>query len=360
MMLAGETEDAEAGVQQHNTYETSGVSIAAQDRAIELFKRKVSATHGSEVLAGVGSFGAAFAPDLAGCSEPVFVSSTDGVGTKVVLHARFGTHAWAGRDLVAAVVNDVICAGARPLFFLDYLACNKVEPETVNQVVSGMADTCGEIGCALIGGEIAEMGAVYQPGEYDLAGFAVGLVDKPRMLGSSRVEAGDVLVGLASTGVHCNGFSLVRRVFGGLTDAQWDEPLDDLGTSLRDSLLAPTKCYASEVAGLMELDLIRAAAHVSGGGLQDNVPRMIPAGLAAEVDRQAVPVPPVFDIIRARGAIEPDEMWHVFNMGVGLVVVVPPGHVEGVLGWCRDGKCPAQVIGRVVESSATARFGWAQ
>lgn len=346
--------------QEDHTYESSGVSIAAQDAAIAMFKDAVSATHGKEVLAGIGSFGAAFAPQLAGIEEPVLVSSTDGVGTKVVLHARFGTNAWAGQDLVAAVLNDVICCGARPLFFLDYLACNKVLPEVINEIVGGMAEACREAGCALIGGEIAEMGEVYRVGEYDLAGFAAALADKQAMLGSHRVQAGDVLIGLGSSGVHCNGFSLVRSVFAGLNDGQWEEELPELGASLRTALLAPTRCYVRPVLRLAGRSMLSAAAHISGGGLQDNLPRAIPAGLSAEVDRGAVPVPAVFDIIRGRGTVEPDEMWHVFNMGVGFVVIAPERHTEDALEACRDEGCPAFVIGRVSESPAGARFDWIQ
>lgn len=343
---------------ESHTYESSGVSIAAQDAAIAMFRDAVSATHGKEVLAGVGSFGAAYAPELSGLAKPVFVSSTDGVGTKVVLHARFGTHAWAGRDLVAAVVNDVICSGARPLFFLDYLACNKVAPETVNQIVGGMAQACSEIGCALIGGEIAEMGKVYQPGEYDLAGFAVGLVDKGSMLGGERVEEGDVLIGLASSGVHCNGFSLVRRIFEGLDDAEWMAANPAMGASLHQALLAPTRCYARPVVQLASERSIHAAAHISGGGLQDNLPRVIPPGMAAQVEREAIPTPRVFDIIQTRGAIEPDEMWHVFNMGVGFVVAASPEGVEGVISECSKADCPAFVMGRVGRAAGGNSFEW--
>ena len=253
-----------------------------------------------------------------------------------------------------------ICSGARPLFFLDYLACNKVLPEVINEVVGGMAEACGEAGCALIGGEIAEMGEVYRVGEYDLAGFAVGLADRQAMLGSQRVQPGDSLIGLQSSGVHCNGFSLVRSVFAGLTDGQWAEELPELKASLREALLAPTRCYVNPVLRLAGRGLLSAAVHVSGGGLQDNLPRVIPAGLCAHVDRDAVPVPAVFDIIRARGGVEPDEMWHVFNMGVGFVVIAPERHAEDVLAECRDEGCPAYVIGRVSESPADGRFDWVQ
>lgn len=312
------------------TYEQSGVSIDAQDRAIAGFRRRVEATHGKEVLAGVGSFGAAFAPDLAGVDQPVLISSTDGVGTKVRLHARFGTHAWAGADLVAAVVNDVAVSGARPLFFLDYLACHKVMPDVVGELVGGMADVCAKIGCALIGGEIAEMGDVYQPGEYDLAGFAVGLADRARMPSAGALAPGDVVIGLASSGVHCNGFSLVRRLFEHEPDDFWNLHRDELGGSLKDALLAPTLCYSTVASDLAGQGMLKAAAHISGGGLTDNLPRVIPEGLAAEVRRSSVAVGHVFDIIQRTGHVEPDEMWRVFNMGVGFCLLCSPDHAGEV------------------------------
>jgi len=340
------------------TYADSGVDISAQDEAIARFKAAVEATHGSEVVAGVGAFGAGFAPHLGGVGQPVLISSTDSLGTKTMLHGRFGTYEWAGRDVIGCVVNDVIVSGARPLFFLDYLALNKVEPDQVAELVGGVAAACGEINCALIGGEIAEMRDVYQPGDFDLVGFAVGMVDRDKMMGDGRVQSGDVLVGLESSGVHCNGFSLVRHALAGLSDDEWLTVNPQLGASLRDALLVPTRCYANIMAEISaEID-IAAAAHISGGGLIDNLPRVLPKDLSARVDRNKIQIPPVFDIIQRQGNVTQEEMWHVFNMGIGFVLVVRPGDVDTVLGRCRTEGLPASVIGDVAPMEEGKRFHW--
>ncbi len=340
------------------TYEATGVSIAAQDEAIARFRAAVEATHGPEVLAGVGAFGAAFAPQLDGFAQPVLVNSTDSLGTKTILHSRFRTWEWAGRDVVGCVVNDIIVSGARPLFFLDYLALNKVVPDEVAAIVSGVAAGCQEIDCALIGGEVAEMNDVYSPGDFDLVGFAVGLVDRDRMNGPQQVSAGDVLIGLSSTGVHCNGFSLARRALADMTDDEWLAVDPSLGTSLRDALLRPTRCYANEMMALTERFSIAAAAHISGGGLIDNVPRVLPAELAARIDRNGIDRPPVFDIIQRRGRVTDDEMWHVFNMGVGFVVVAKSDEADQVMEFCKERQYGAAVIGDVARSDGGSRFIW--
>jgi phosphoribosylformylglycinamidine cyclo-ligase len=340
------------------TYEQSGVSIQAQDEAIAAFKALVEGTHGPEVLAGVGAFGAAYALPTPGLQQPVLVSSTDGIGTKVRLHARFGTHAWAGADLVAASLNDVVCCGAHPLFFLDYIACHTVVPEIQRALVSGMAGACREADCALVGGEIAEMRDTYKAHEYDLAGFGVGLVDQAAMLGAQRVQAGDVLIGLASSGVHCNGFSLIRRIFEAHDDAWWLEPLAELGGCPRDVLLAPTRCYAAAMAVLAGTPGLHAAAHNSGGGLQDNLPRAIPPGLSARVARSRIHVPPVFAIIQRCGPVAPEEMWHVFNMGVGFVLIAAPSSVDAILARLHEKGYDARAIGDVAPATAEARLEW--
>lgn len=353
------------------TYEQSGVSIEAQDRAIEGFRERVERSHAEalkagagRVLAGVGSFGAAFAPNLEDIQQPVLISSTDGIGTKVRLHARFGTHAWAGRDLVAATVNDVLCQGARPLFFLDYFACNKVDPAVVEQVVGGMADICSEIGCALIGGEIAEMGDTYRPGEYDLAGCAIGLVDAAKLWGQERVKEGDVLVGIASSGVHCNGFSLIRRLFEDWPNADWEAERKELSGSLKDALLTPSTCYAGAVAKLAEFGLagaVHAAAHISGGGLEGNLPRSIPAGLCAEVNQSSVTTlgasnGTIFDIIVRYGHVAAAEMWRVFNMGVGFVLVAEASSGQDLIEAISGHGLRCASIGKVTTSSGGSRF----
>ncbi|MCB1216542.1 phosphoribosylformylglycinamidine cyclo-ligase [bacterium] len=336
-------------------YQASGVSIAAQDEAIAAFRRDVESTHGPEVVAGVGAFGAAFAPDLSGISNPVLVNSTDSLGTKTIVHSQFGTWENAGRDVVGCVVNDIICSGARPLYFLDYLGINKVVPEQIHSMVGkGIAAACGEIGCALIGGEIAEMRDVYKPGDFDLAGFAVGMVERSRMLDGSACREGSVLIGLRSNGVHCNGFSLVRAAFSELNHDQWTGYNAALDSSLAHALLQPTICYANAVGRAFSAGLLQAAAHISGGGLQDNVPRVVPDGLDVELDRAAIPVLPVFDIIQSHGNISQDEMWHVFNMGIGFVVVVSPEAVDEVMLICEEHS--PQRIGRLVGGSGAAKL----
>ncbi|MCC7479852.1 phosphoribosylformylglycinamidine cyclo-ligase [bacterium] len=350
------------------TYSESGVSIEAQDDAIARFKAQVESTFagagGGRVLAGVGSFGAAFAPDFGSLSEPVLVSSTDGIGTKVRLHARFGTHAWAGRDLVSAVVNDVACLGARPLFFLDYLACNKLEPAVAHMVVGeGMAGVCHEIGCALIGGELAEMGSTYQPGEYDLAGFAVGMVDRAKAWGADKVREGAALIGVASSGAHCNGYSLLRRIFEPLPDEQWLAPHSALGESLKDALLRPTLCYAPLASALAQQDSVQSAAHISGGGLSDNMPRVIPEGLCARVSRsalralaQAGGTQALFDLVNESASIEPDEFARVLNMGVGFVLAVEPAGQQAALEQAQALGYTAALLGEV--AGGESRFAW--
>jgi phosphoribosylformylglycinamidine cyclo-ligase len=355
------------------TYEQSGVSIDAQDQAIEGFREKVERSHGAakqagagSVLAGVGSFGAAFRPNFQGAQQPVLISSTDGIGTKVKLHARFGTHEWAGRDLVAAVVNDVLCQGAQPLFFLDYLACNKVDPAVIEQVVGGMASQCSEIGCALVGGEIAEMGDTYRLGEYDLAGFAVGAVDGAAMWGAERVQEGDALIGVASSGVHCNGFSLVRRIFEQRPDPEWRAADPELGATLHDALLQPTLCYAGALATLRtagKWDFIHAAAHISGGGLPGNLPRSIPEGLSAEVDRRLVrelagETAAIFDIIERYGRVSVKEMWRVFNMGVGFVLLADEASAASIVELLVNSGFKARQIGTVTGSKDDTRLVW--
>jgi phosphoribosylformylglycinamidine cyclo-ligase len=341
------------------TYETAGVSIDAQDEAIAKFKDAVTQTHGPEVLAGVGAFGAAFAPRLDGIAEPVLVNSTDSLGTKTILHSRFRTWEWAGRDIIGCVVNDIIVSGARPLFFLDYLALNKVIPDEVAAIVTGVAAACQEIGCALIGGEVAEMNDVYSPGDFDLVGFATGIVDRQAMLGAKQVNPGDQLIGLRSSGVHCNGFSLVRKALADLPEEEWTADNGQLGMNLRDALMTPTRCYANEMRLLREQFEIAAAAHISGGGLIDNLPRVLPPELAAIVDRNKIEVPPVFDIIQRRGRIDVEEMWHVFNMGVGFVVVVKPEDTNHVLSFCDKHQFDALLIGEVA-AVENGQFQWCE
>jgi phosphoribosylformylglycinamidine cyclo-ligase len=337
------------------TYEQAGVSIAAQDKAIELIKPLAAATYTSRVLAGVGAFGAAFKAGFEEYEDPVLVSSTDGVGTKVKLAARFDAWENIGRDLVAVSVNDIITTGAAPLFFLDYIACHKLNPRTVERIVSGIKDGCLECGCVLMGGELAEMGEVYREGEVDLAGFAVGVVDAPRRVDGSTVVPGDVILGLPSSGLHSNGYSLVRKVFESLSEAEWTQFNPRLGCSLADEVLKPTAIYYRHLRELQDNEVeLKAIAHVSGGGIPGNCGRGLAPGLDVRVNKAAIAVPAIFEIIAARGGVEDAEMWNTFNMGVGMTIVVAPEQADAALDLAGESlglKCIGEIVpgdGKVV------------
>jgi phosphoribosylformylglycinamidine cyclo-ligase len=325
-------EDGSTTPKRGLTYEQAGVSIAAQDKAIELIKPLAASTYTARVLSGVGAFGAAFKAGFEEMEDPVLVSSTDGVGTKVKLAARFDGWDSIGRDLVAVSVNDIITTGATPLFFLDYIACHKLVPRTIERIVSGIKEGCLECGCALIGGELAEMGEVYYEGEIDLAGFAVGVVDGPRRVDGSTVVPGDIVLGLPSSGLHSNGFTLVRRIFDDLSDAEWMQFNPRLGTSLADIVMRPTVIYYRHLRELLDAEVeLKAIAHVSGGGIPGNAGRTLAPGLDMRVDRSKVPVLPIFELIAERGGVEDAEMWKTFNMGVGMTLVVAPAQADAAM-----------------------------
>lgn len=358
------------------SYSEAGVDIEAQDRAIESFKAAVAASHeaarrggAGSMLAGVGAFGAAFLPDLSRFKEPVLVSSTDGLGTKVLLHARFGTWELAGRDLVGTVINDVICSGARPLFMLDYIGWHGLSPAQLSEIVGGVARGCAEIGCALAGGELAEMRDIYKRGDFDLTGTAVGAVDRDRLLGPERVRPGSAIIGLRSSGIHANGFSLVRKALAGLSEEQWQG--QGPAGSLAESLLRPTFCYANALRDVFESPhgpAVQAAAHISGGGLVDNLPRVVPQGLGVVLSKAkqkaaAGPVASLFDIIREHAAaagldISEAEMYRVFNMGTGFVIISDPEATQGITALLQHAGVAASQIGAVVTSDVT--FAWAE
>jgi phosphoribosylformylglycinamidine cyclo-ligase len=358
------------------SYSDAGVDIAAQDAAIESFKAAVERSHeaveksgAGRMLEGVGAFGAAFLPAIGGYADPVLVASTDGLGTKVLLHARFGTWELAGRDLVGTVLNDVLCSGARPLFLLDYIGWHGLAPAQLSAIVSGVASACADAGCALAGGELSEMRDVYKHGEFDLTGTGIGIVDRGRMLGASRVTEGSVILGLRSSGVHANGFTLVRKVVAGLPEEAWTAVSPE--GSLAERLLRPTFCYASAMAALLGSPCgegLQAAAHISGGGLVDNLPRVMPEGLGAVVDAQQVreaagPIASLFDIIQTEAAnaglqISETEMHHVFNMGIGFALIAAPDLAFDVQAGLAAAGIPAGVIGTVCRSEV--RFKWRQ
>ncbi len=304
------------------SYAAAGVDITAGYEAVKLMKSHVERTRIPGVIGGVGGFGGLFAPDVKDMAEPVLVSGTDGVGTKLKLAFLLNRHDTIGVDCVAMCVNDIICCGARPLFFLDYIACGKNEPERIAEIVSGVAEGCVQAGAALIGGETAEHPGMMPEEEYDLAGFAVGVVDRPRILDNSAVTEGDVVLALPSSGVHSNGFSLVRKVLD-VENADLTAPCAELGgASLGETLLTPTRIYVKPMLALMEQLTVKAVSHITGGGFYENIPRSIPKGYTARIRRSDVRVPPIFDLIAKRGDIPERDMFNTFNMGVGMTVVV--------------------------------------
>ena len=330
------------------SYAAAGVDIEAGYRGVQLMKKHVARTLIPGVVSGIGGFGGLFAPDLAGMKEPVLVSGTDGVGTKIRLAQLLDRHDTIGIDCVAMCVNDIICCGARPLFFLDYIAIGKNEPEKVADLVSGVAEGCVQSGCALIGGETAEHPGLMKPEDYDLAGFAVGAVDKEKIIDGSKVSEGDALIGLPSSGVHSNGFSLVRKVFD-IEHADLTTPMDELeGKSLGEALLAPTKIYVKSLLALIDggIDL-HGASHITGGGFYENVPRMLPEGLSAFLEGDKLPHLPIFQLIQKRGDIPERDMYNTFNMGIGMVLAVPEDQEQKALDILRAAGEEASTIGVV-------------
>ncbi len=329
---------------QPMTYRDAGVDIAAGTRAVELMKDAVRSTYGPEVLLGIGAFGGLFdAAALKGMAAPVLVASTDGVGTKIKIASALGRFDTIGHDIVNHCINDILVQGARPLFFLDYIAAGRLDPVMVAAVVSGCAAACRAAGAALLGGETAEMPGVYAEGEFDLAGTIVGVVDRAAIVDGSGIRAGDAIVGLASSGLHTNGFSLARRVLAG-HDLRAEVP--ELGRSLGDALLEPHRSYLTAVNNLWAAGIhIRGMAHITGGGLIDNPPRIFPAGLAARLHRGSWPVPPIFGLIQRTGQIEDAEMAHVFNLGLGMLLIIPHEQAAAALEQLGEG---AWVVGEMV------------
>ena len=303
-------------------YAAAGVDITAGYKAVELMKESVQSTYTEGVLGDIGSFGGLFQPDLTGMTQPILVSGTDGVGTKLRIAFLMDKHDTVGIDCVAMCVNDIICCGAKPLFFLDYIACGKNVPERIAQIVKGVADGCRQAGAALIGGETAEMPGFYPEDEYDLAGYSTGIVDKAAIIDNKTMAEGDVIIALPSSGVHSNGFSLVRKVFD-VENADLKKKVKALGgKSLGETLLTPTKIYVKPVLALLREVKVKGISHITGGGFYENIPRSLPKGMTAKIKEDAVPVLPIFDLIQAKGNIPRREMFNTFNMGVGMTVVV--------------------------------------
>ena len=330
------------------SYAAAGVDITAGYKAVELMKSHIARTTTPGVLGGIGGFGGLFAPDLAGMKRPVLVSGTDGVGTKLKLAFLLDKHDTVGIDCVAMCVNDVLCCGAKPLFFLDYIACGKNDPARIASIVSGVAEGCVQSGAALIGGETAEMPGFYPADEYDLAGFVVGIVDEEKMLDNASMRAGDVMIALPSSGVHSNGFSLVRKVFN-VEAADIQSPCGALGgASIGETLLTPTKIYVKPMLKLMEKVTVKGVSHITGGGFYENIPRSIPQGLTAKIEKNAVRVLPIFDLIAKTGEIPERDMFNTFNMGVGMSVVVAKEDVDTALSILRKHGEAAYVMGEIV------------
>ena len=337
-------------ISRSDVYADAGVDITAGYKAVELMKKHIARTLTSGVCSDVGGFGGLFELDLTGITKPVLVSGTDGVGTKLKLAFLMDKHDTVGIDCVAMCVNDIICSGAKPLFFLDYIACGKNVPERIADIVKGVCDGCVQAGAALIGGETAEMPGFYPVDEYDLAGYCTGIVDKARIVDNKTMCAGDVVIALPSSGVHSNGFSLVRKVFD-VENADLKTPLPDLGNkSLGETLLTPTKIYVKPVLALLEKVKVKGISHITGGGFYENIPRSIPDGLGAVIERKSVRLLPIFDLIAKVGGIGERDMFNTFNMGVGMSIVVAEKDVDNALDVLHVNGEDAYVIGTIAES----------
>ena len=332
-------------------YKSAGVDIEAGYRAVELMKEHVKRTFRPEVLGGLGGFSGAFSlKNYMSMKDPTLVSGTDGVGTKLKLAFLMDKHDTVGIDCVAMCVNDIACAGGEPLFFLDYIACGKNDPERIASIVKGVSEGCKQAGAALIGGETAEMPGFYPEDEYDLAGFAVGIVDKEKILDNSKVKAGDVIIALPSSGVHSNGFSLVRKVFD-IENRDIKTPLEALGgKSLGEALLEPTKIYVKPMLALFDKVTVKAVSHITGGGFYENIPRSLPQGISAKIEEKAIRVLPVFEMIEKEGNIPKRDMFNTYNMGVGMSIVVSKNDADNALEILKANGEEAYIIGETVSS----------
>ena len=331
------------------SYEKAGVDVTAGYKAVELMKKHIARTMTAGAISGIGGFGGLYELDMTGISKPVLVSGTDGVGTKIKIAFLMDKHDTVGIDCVAMCVNDIICCGAKPQFFLDYIACGKNYPEKIAQIVSGVAEGCVQAGCALIGGETAEHPGLMPLDEYDLAGFSVGIVDRDKILKPETQKAGDILIAIKSSGVHSNGFSLVRKVFE-VNEKNLAVHFDDLGTTLGECLLTPTRIYVKAILSLISEVNVKAISHITGGGFYENIPRVLPDGISAKIERNAVQVLPIFDLIKRSGDIPERDMFNTFNMGVGMVVSVDRNDADKAIDVLRKAGEDAYILGELVES----------
>ena len=331
------------------TYKDSGVDTKEGERAVSLMKEHVSKTFGPEVLKSIGGFGSLYKPNLDGISSPVLVAGSDGVGTKLKIAIMMDKHDTVGQDLVAMCTNDVLCQGAMPMFFLDYIATGKVSAEKIADIVKGVADGCSLAGCALVGGETAEMPGFYADGDYDMAGFAVGIVDEDKIIDGQNIEEGNILIGISSSGIHSNGYSLVRKLFLEKQGMSLDETPEGLDNTLGETLLTPTRIYTKQVMAVLKELSPKAIIHITGGGFFENIPRVIPKGLGVQVDNSAWPIPPIFKIIQDYGNIDTEEMFSTLNMGIGMIMVVSESEKATVINALASVDEEAYVIGRIIE-----------
>lgn len=329
------------------SYKAAGVDVTAGYKGVELMKKAVQATYTNAVISDIGGFGGLYAPQIKGMEEPILVSGTDGVGTKLKLAFLMDKHDTIGEDCVAMCANDVICTGASPMFFLDYMALGKNIPEKVATIVAGVAEGCKKAKCSLIGGETAEMPGFYPVDEYDLAGFCVGIVDKKKIINNKTIEIGDKVIGLKSSGVHSNGFSLVRKVFE-VNKENLNEYVESLGCTVGEALLKPTKIYVKPILKLIEQVKVKGISHITGGGFYENMPRMLREGVALKIDKNSYEVPPIFKLIAERGNIPERDMYNTFNMGIGMAVIVPESELEKSLEILKQAGEEAYLIGEVI------------
>ena len=337
------------------TYRDAGVDTKEGERAVSLMKEHVKGTFNKNVLTGLGSFGSLFALDVKDMEEPVLVSGTDGVGTKLKLAFMMDKHDTVGIDGVSMCVNDVLCQGAKPLFFLDYIATGKVRAEKVADIVKGIAEGCKQSGSALVGGETAEMPDFYGDGEYDMAGFSVGIVDRKKIITGAKIKTGNKIVGIASSGIHSNGYSLVRRIFFDKLDMKLNDIVDELDEELGEALIRPTKIYANACEAVLPKFDVNGIVHITGGGFYENIPRILPEGTAADIEIGAWKIPEIFLYMKEHGNVSEKEMFSTFNMGVGMMMVVDKADAEGVVEALRAAGGTADIIGTIVESKGDSR-----
>ncbi len=332
------------------SYKQAGVDVTAGYQSVELMKEAVKSTYNKGVVSDLGGFGGLYALNTEKIKEPILVSGTDGVGTKLKLAFLMDKHDTIGQDCVAMCVNDIVCCGAKPLFFLDYMALGKNVPEVVATIVKGVADGCKMAGCSLVGGETAEMPGFYQPGEYDLAGFSVGVVEKEEMIDSSKIEIGDKVIGIASSGVHSNGFSLVRKIFN-INEETIKENKEELGMTLGEALLTPTKIYVKPVLELLKNVTVKGISHITGGGFYENMPRMLKDGVSLKIEKDSYPILPIFKLIQKEGNIPERDMYNTFNMGIGMAIIVKKEETKKAIEILEQQGEKAYLIGEVTEGN---------